>query len=358
MVVLTTGYELYVVDHAGLRWSQEMQARPEASTESTSGGQRMPFFDGAAVSNNQEFVAYVDHAREIVIRSIADGTEIGRVPYQAEGETQLRCVSSDGDFVALASVPLDLPKGTTGDRLPWRVTIVDMRTGQATIERPLEDLVKERTAGGSKMQFALYLLDWLPGHKLLANYAGWEWETYSYDLDTKVMEKIPGIGWVDSVSDSGLVYGSGTEQQGGKPLVWDGRTTETLELEPSWDYVGGGAFNLGGDALAVQVTSAQYKPLGWQVYRDNQGRWERSGGIAENSWMKAAPRMLSSDGTLAYTALEGGLKWESGQSAALLSYDFQTGVWQEWLGPHDLLAHFGQFPFVAIIPTASPAEHQ
>ncbi len=108
MLVLSTGYELYVVDRTGIRWTQEMQARPDASANSTIGDQEMTLFDGVAVSNNQQFVAYVDHAAEIVVRSIRDGTEVSRIPYDAEGETQLRCLSSDGNFVALASVPPDL----------------------------------------------------------------------------------------------------------------------------------------------------------------------------------------------------------------------------------------------------------
>ncbi len=345
MLVLSTGYELYVVDHTGVRWSQEMQTPPDPSANS------LPF-DGVAVSNNQQFVAYVDHATDIVVRSVSDGTEVSRVPYHAEGETQLRCLSSDGNFVALASVPPDLPKGTTGDRLPWRVTIVDMRSGQATIERPLEDLVKERTAGDPKTQFTLYSLDWLPGHKLLVNYAGWESETYSYDPATKAMEKVPGMELVWDVSDGGAVYGSSiaTSTAPPKTEIWDGRTTQALELDPGSAYAEGGAFNVRGDALAVEVMSPQYEPLGWQVFRLSQGRWERSGPLAENSWMKAAPRALSDDGTLACTALEGGLQWKNGQHAALLSYDFQTGAWQEWLGPEGLLVDFGQYPFVAIIP--------
>ena len=246
--MLSTGYELYVVDHTGIRWSQEMQTPPDPNAGAW-------LFDGVAVGNNQQFVAYVDHAAEIVVRSIPDGTEVWRVPYHAEGETQLRCLSSDGNFVVLASVPPDLPKGTVGARLPWRVTVVDMRSGQATIERPLEDLVKERMAGNPELQFTLHLLDWLPEHKLVVNYAGWEWETCSYDPGTKAMEKIPGRGWVMSISDSGTVYGSGIERESGKPLIWDGRTTRALELDLDSGYALWGAFNLRGDALAIEVMS-------------------------------------------------------------------------------------------------------
>jgi len=356
MLVLSTGYALYGVDHSGITWSQEMQTRPGASADPTIESQEMVLFDGVAVSSNQQFVAYVDHGAEIVVRSIRDGAEVGRVSYHAEGGTQLRCLSSDGDFVALASVPPDLPEGTTGDRLPWRVTIVDMRSGQATTEQPLEDLVKERTADDPEIQFTLYSLDWLPGTKLLVHYAGWKSETYRYDPVTGAMESIPGMDWVISVSDGGTVHGSGTvngsatEPQGVEPLVWDGTTTQTLELAPAPAYALGGAFNSLGDALAIEVMSPRHEPRGWQVFRLNQGRWEPSGPLAENSWMKAAPRALSDDGAVAFAALEGGLLWESGQHTALLSYDFRTGVWQEWLGPEDLLVDFGEYPFVAIIP--------
>ena len=351
MVVLTTGYELYVVDHGGIRWTQEMQARPNSGNTYSDASQEMTSFDGVAVSHGQQFVAYVDHATDIVVRSIRDGAEVSRVPYHAQGETQLRCLSSDGNFVALASVPPDLPKGTTGDRLPWRVTIVDMRSGRATIERPLEDLVKDRTAHDPKLQFSLYSLDWLPGHRLLVNYAGWQSETYSYDPGTKTLEKIPGMSWVMGVSDSGSVFGSGTGSEGGKYLIWDGQATQTLELGTDSAVASGGAFNSRGDALAIGVMSSRYEPEGWQLFRLSEGQWKRSGALAENSWMKAAPRAVSEDGTLAWTALEGGLAaWKNGRTSALLSHDFRSGAWQEWLEPNDLQVDLGQYPFVAIIP--------
>lgn len=349
-LVLSTGYELYVVDHTGTRWTQEMQARPDTSVDPAIGSQEIVPFDGIVVSNNQEFIAYVDHAREIVVRSLRDGTEISRVPYQAEGETRLRCLSSDGNLAAIASTPPDLPKGTTGDRLPRRVTVLDMRSGETTIEQPLEDLGRERTADDPKTQFTLYSLDWLTEASLIVAYVGWSHETYVYDVHTDAMQLIPDVGMISAVSDSGAVYGWGLEPEGGRPKVWDGLTTQALELDPDSGYALEGAFNRAGDALALQVMSPRHAPRGWQLFRLSQGRWERSGPLAENSWMKAGPRALSDDGTLACTALEGGLQWANGQHAALLSYDFQAAAWQEWLGPENLLVDFGQFPFVAIIP--------
>ncbi len=347
-VVLSTGYELYVVDHDGIRWGQEMQTRPETTATLVSPA----LLSGVAVSNNQEFVAYVDQARDIVVRSIADGAEISRVPYHAEGETQLRSLSSDGNLVALASVPPDLPEGALGTRLPWRVTIMDMRSGEMTIEQPLEDLAKERTADDPETQFRLYSLDWLPGERLLAGYSGSGQTVYVYDIHTDVLEPLPDVGLISAVSDSGTVYGLSADAQSSSPVVWDGLATQTLELNPGSAYALWGAFDPSGDALAIQVMSSTHQPLGWQLFRLKEGRWEPSGMLAGNSWMKAAPRTLSDDGTLAFTALEGGLQWENGQNAALLSYDFQTGTWQEWLGPEDLLVHFGQYPFVAIIPAS------
>ncbi len=354
MLVLSTGYELYVVDQTGIQWSQEMQTRPEASTTSTIGSRESVPFDGVAVSNNQQFIAYVDHATEIVVRSIREGTEVNRASYHAEGETQLRCLSSDGNLAVLASVPPDLPKGTTGDRLPWRVTVLDMRSGQATIEQPLEDLVKERTADDPKAQFTLYSIDFLPEQRLVVGYVGWwGYEAYTYDLGTDAMEPIPGVGLIMSVTDSGTVYGGGgdvdVDVKGPQPQVWDGIATQALELDADSEYALSGAFNSRGDALAIQVMSPLFEPRGWQLFRISQGRWEPSGPLAENSWMKAGPRALSDDATLAWTALEGG-QWESGGDAALLSYDFRTGAWQEWLGPADLQIDLGWYRFEAIIP--------
>ncbi len=350
MLVLSTGYELYAVDHTGIRWSQEMQTRPDANATSTVHSREIMPFDGVAVSNSQEFIAYVDHATEIVVRSIFDGTIVSRAPYQAEGETQLRGLSSDGNLAVLASVPPDLQKGTTGDRLPWRVTVLDMRSGQATIERPLEDLVKERTADDPKAQFTLYSLDWLPEDRLVVGYVGWwGYEVYTYDLGTDAMEPIPGVGLISSVSDSGTVYGGDVNPKGAQPQVWDGTATQALELDADSGYALWGAFNSAGNALAIQVMSSTYEPHGWQLFRLSEGQWRPSGPLAENSWMKAAPRALSEDATRAWTSLEGG-QWESGAEAALLSYDFQTGVWQEWLGPEDLQVDLGPYHFEAIIP--------
>ena len=65
--------------------------------------------------------------------------------------------------------------------------------------------------------------------------------------------------------------------------------------------------------------------------------------------MKAAPRALSEDATMAWTVLEGG-NLGNDADVALLSYDFRTGAWQEWLGPQDLRADLGSYHFEAIIP--------
>lgn len=344
-VLLSTGYELYVVSHDGIRWSQEMQARPEGRA------QESPLLlEGVAVSNNQQYVAYVEYAADIVVRSITDGVEVGRVAYQAEGYTQLRGLSLDGNLVVLDSRPPDVPKGTTGDRMPWRVTLVNMRSGEVAIEQPLEDLVKERTAADPKTRFTLYSLDWLSEERLLVDYSGQGQTMYVYDIQSDAMEPIPGMSQTSAISAKGDVYGWSSDPQGPRPVVWNGSTTQVLELDVGSAYALGGAFNSAGDALAIQVMTPTHRAGGWQLFRLSQGRWERSGPVAENSWMKAAPRALSADGTIAYAALEGGLEWKNGQNAALLSHDFRTGVWQEWLGPDDLLVGFGQFPFVAIIP--------
>lgn len=348
-LVLSTGYEVYVVDHDGIRWSQEMQARPEDTSLAPS----TPF-DGVAVSKNQQFLAYVDHAKEVVVRSISDGAEVGRVPYRAESETQLRCLSSDGNLVALASVSPDLPKGTVGSRLPWKVIILNLHTGETSIEQPLEDLVKERTATNSKAAFTLYSLHWLSEGRLLVQYSGSGQTAYVYDIQTDSMVPIPGLSMVSAVGDDDTVYGWGDDPKGPRPVIWDGGAIKALELDADSAYAGSGAFNQAGDALVVQVLSSTHQARGWQLYRLTEGHWERSGPVSEISWMKAGPRVLSADGTSAYTALEGGRQWESGQYAALLSHDFQTGAWQEWLGPEDLLVDFGQYPFVAIVPTAAP----
>ena len=85
--------------------------------------------------------------------------------------------------------------------------MLDMRSGQATIEQPLEDLVKERTADDPRTQFTLYSLDWLSEEKLAVGYVGWSQGTYVYELDTDTMEPIPGVGMISGVSDSGVVYG-------------------------------------------------------------------------------------------------------------------------------------------------------
>lgn len=348
MLVLSTGYELYIVDQAGVRWSQEMQTRPESATSASP----TPF-DGLAVSNNQQFVAYVDHANEIVVHSVGDGAEVSRVPYQAEGETQLRCLSPDGNLVALASVPPDLPKRTVGARLPWRVTVVDMRTGEATVEQPLEDLVKERTTADPQAAFTLYSLDWLPDGRLLVQYSGSGQSIYAYDTDTNAMEPIPGLGMVSVISDSGIVYGWawGVDLKGPRPVVWDGSVTVALELDSESAYALGGAFNQAGDALAIQVMSSTHQPRGWQLFRLSEGHWQPSGPLAENSWMKAAPLALDEKAAMAWTVLDGG-NLGADAEVAILSYDFRLGTWQEWIGPENLRARLGRYRVEAIIPAA------
>ena len=343
MVVLSTGYELYAVDRDGVRWGQEILSRTEAATPAS--------LTGVAVSNNREFIAYADHGNQIVVRSLLDGPIISRTPYEAqgEGETQLRCLSSDGYLAALASVPPNLPQGTTGDRLPWRVTVLDLRTGQATVEQPLENLVKQRTASDPKVQFTLYSLDWLPEHKLLVTYIGWQSGVYAYDPGTKAMEQIPDMISTMSVSDGGIVYGGRLGTRGNPPVIWDGHTTQALKLDPGSTFAVGGAFNSRGDALALLAMSSRGEPRGWQLFRLSQGTWRPAGPVGEHTWVNPltgdSPSALSNDGTVA---------WASSQRAngepVVLSHDFRTGTWKEWLGPESLPVHLDRYHIEAIIP--------
>jgi hypothetical protein len=338
MVVLSNGFELWAVDHDGVRWSQEMQTRSESESP-------VPF-DGMTVSNNQKLIAHVEHRKEIVVRSLLDGAIIGRTPYKAEGETQLRCLSSDGYFAAMVSMQPP-SQGTPVNQAYWRVTVVDLRTGQATVQQPLEDLAKQRMAAGPDVQFLLYSLAWLPEHRLIVSYAGWPSETYSYDPGTGAMEPIPGMELVFAVSDGGTVYGGtvATATAPPKTETWNGRTIQPLELDAASAYASGGVFNSRGDALAVLVSGPQAEPLGWQLFRLSQGRWQPSGPLAENTWMRESPAALSADGTVAWSNLE-----RNNGELVVLSHDFQTGAWKEWLGQESLPVHLDWYHIDAIVP--------
>jgi hypothetical protein len=338
-VIMSNGFKVWALGRDGVRWSQEMETRKESESPEP--------FSGMAVSNNQKFIAYIEHRKYVVARSISDGAIVGRVPYQAEGETYLQCVSSDGALVALNSIPPDVPKSTTSDRLPMRVTIVDIHTGQATVQQPLQDLAKQRIAANSEASFLLHSLAWLPEHKLLVNYAASEPATYSYAPSTGTMEQIPGMEIVMSVADSGAVFGGtvATATAPPKEQIWDGGAVQPLEF-PSASASGlYGAFNNGGDAFVTLVEDEHGEPLGWQLFRLTDGRWQPAASLADNTWMRESPAALSDDGTVAWSILE-----RNTGELVLLSHDFQSGAWQEWLPKKTLPVKLDFYHFDAIIP--------
>ncbi len=148
MLIMGNYYKMAAVDHDTVLWRQDTQTRKESESPS-------PFAE-TAVSSNQKFVAYVEHRNYVAVRSISDGKLIGRVPFQAQGDTYLFCVSADGYLVALQSSPVDLPAGTTPDQIPHTVTVIEMRPGRATVQSP--DINPP--------------IAWLPGHRLLVKYRG------------------------------------------------------------------------------------------------------------------------------------------------------------------------------------------
>ena len=319
-LIMGNGFKMSAVDRDGVRWSQEMQTRKESESPTP--------LSGMAVSNNQKFVAYVEHRKYVAVRSIRDGKLVGRVPYQAQGETYLDCVSSDGYLVALDSSPLDLPAGTTPDQVPHRVTVIDMRTGQATVQKP--DI----------SPFA-----WLPGHRLLVKYDGQWSDAYTYDPADGTMEKIPGMELVMAVSDSGAVFGGTVATETAPPTmsIWDGHAMQPLKTDVESASGLDGAFNAAGDAFATLIEGAHGEPLGWQLYRLVDGRWQASGPIAENTWMRESPVALSADGKVTWSTLE-----RNTGEVVLLSHDFGTGEWKEWLP--NLPVKLGPYGFDAIIP--------
>ena len=206
-VVLSAEDGLYVVDARGVRWSQEHEDTDQPSaTVTIRGPQIISGLDGLAVSSNDAFVAYVEDGREIVIRSIADGSVTQRATVQTDGHTWLRAISSDGVLAALVTVDPQLEAEDPADEVPWSVTVVDLTTGTATEENTLDDLVRQRIEGGGRC--GLTALSWLPEYKLIVGMSGDPYETYLYDPIADRLEVIPELDYIWDLTPAGLVLGT------------------------------------------------------------------------------------------------------------------------------------------------------
>ncbi len=337
MILVSNGYTIYAIDRDGVRWSQEVQTKKESNNS-------VPF-SGVATSTDGRFIAYVEHRKEIVLRSFRDGSVINRIPYKPDGETYLSSISLDGGLAALTSIPPGAASGAAGDGPPWQLTIVDLRTGQATVKHPVQDLSAQHPAGADA-QFAVIPLEWLPGGRLLIN-GGPTHETFSYDPATGDMQPIPGMQFVRAVSPAGTVYGfrPATPSASSQTQIWKSGTAQLLKSDPLTGSPSGGAFNATGDALVVLMSGIHADGLGWQLYRLVDGRWQTSGALAENTWMRTEPAALSADGTVAWATLQ-----RANGELVVLSHDFRTGEWKEWLAKDSLPVHLDWYHIDAIIP--------
>ena len=345
-VILSIETGIYVVDAQGVRWSQQNEAADQPSTTVTlRGPQIVSGLDGIAVSSNKEFLAYVEGGKEIVVRSIADGGTVQRAAVTSNGHTTLRSISPDGILAALVSVDPELQAEKLGDGVPWTVTVVDLSSGTAVVEDTLADFVRRRIEGDESC--GLVSLTWLPECKLLVGMSGDPYETYLYDPIADRLVLVPELEYVWSSTPEGLVLGTRAAQPG-EAVVWNGSdgALEPVILDSEWPYGGHGALNADGTALVLTVAkSPEWAEYGWQVFRRTDSEWRPDGPVAEVDWMHQPPTLLSSDGNRAWSVV---YQSTADNETVLLSHDFATGAWEEWLQSGDMQVGGGSFNFVGI----------
>ena len=345
-MILSAETGLYVVDAQGVRWAQKHDVADRPSTTVTiSGPQIVSGLDGLAVSSNNQFLAYVEDGKEIVVHSVADGSVVQRAAVQSSGHTTLRAISPDGILAALVTVDPEL-EAEKPDEVPWTVTVVDLSSGTATVEDTLADFVRRRIEAGGHC--GLVSLGWLPEYKLLVGVSGDPLETYLYDPIADRLLLVPEIAYVWSVTLGGLVLGARAAQHG-EAVVWDGRdgSSEPVILDSEWPYAGYGSLNADGTALVLTVAkSAEWAEYGWQVFRPTGSEWRPAGPVAEVDWMHQPPTLLSRDGNRAWAVV---YQSTSTNHTVLLSRDFGSGKWEEWFRPEDMQVDLDRVYFLRII---------
>lgn len=343
-VVLSAETGLYVVDAQGVRWAQA--ADQPSTTATVRGPQIVSGLDGLAVSSSYEFLAYVENGREIVVRSVADGSVVHRAVVQSSGHTTLMSLSSDGILAALVTVDSQLEGEARGDEVPWTVTVVDLSSGTATVEDTLADFVRQRIERGGRC--GLVFLSWLPEYKLLVGVSGDPYETYLYDPIADRLVLVSEIQYDWSSSPGDLVLGASASKLG-EAVVWNGRdgSSQPVILDSEWPCAGRGSLNADGTALVLTVAkSDKWAEYGWQVFRRTSSEWRPAGPVAEVDWMHQPPTLLSNDATKAWTVVP---QSTADNETVLLSHDFATGSWQEWFGSEDMQADWGSFYFSGIV---------
>ena len=347
-VVLSGEDGLYVVDASGVRWSQEAEdADQPLTTDTVRGPQIVSGLDGLGVSSNDEFIAYVEDDKEIVVRSIADGTVTQRATVQTEGHTWLRAISSDGVLAALVTVDPQAEGEDAADEVPWSVTVVDLSSGTATVEKTLNDFVRQRIEDGGRC--GLTTLKWLPEYKLLVGLSGDPYETYLYEPVADRLEVIPQLDYIWDLAPGGLVLGTSMGDPA-EAVLWNARdgSYEPVVLDTAWPNAGHGGVNADGTALVLMVAkSADWNGgHGWQVFRREGSEWRAAGPVAEVDWMHQPPSLLSNDAAKAWTVVP---QSTADNETVLLSHDFKTGAWEEWFRSEDMRVDLGPFGFAAVV---------
>ena len=299
------------------------------------------------MSSNDEFIAYVEDGKEIVVRSILDGSVAQRTVVPTEGHTTLRAISPDGILAALVTVDPQVEAEDPADEVPWSVTVVDLSSGTATVENTLGDFVRRRIEEGGRC--GLTALSWLPEYKLIIGMSGDPYETCFYDPMADHMEVIPQIDYIWDVTPGGLVLGRRTGTPA-EAVVWNARdgSSEPVVLDSAWPNAGHGGINTDGTALVLMVAkSADWNGgHGWQVFRKEDSEWRPAGPVAEVDWMYQPPSLLSNDEGNAWTVVP---QSTADNETVLLSHDFTTGGWEEWFRSEDMQVDLGSFGFAAVV---------
>ena len=321
-----------------------------------------------AISNNGEYIAYLESRQKLIVRRVATGQEVGSVAVTPRSEMIVAAVSDDASRVVLVSNDAD-PKQYHVIPLPQTVTLCSVSDGSEVVSPSLSEYVTQAAANPYQGAMQPVLLHFLPDNRIIVYRLFGTEETSVYSEREDALTQVDGLTKAWAVSQTGTVVGarvdhqtvhwsSGNEAGGSQdtvtPLVWTGGESQPIGTQPLvfhgvpyWPSV----ISRDGQNVALVVGGNLPDTLWWQTFRLSDGKWEPTGVRCETpvTWIQLNPVGVSDDGSTLWGLRSDAAGTGGGTSQYPISVDTATGKWTYWSLPHDPKVPADRFDVVALI---------